>query len=599
MTFLTELRRRNVIRMAGLYLVGAWLLVQVAGTVLPMFGAPAWLPRSIVIVLALGFVPALVFAWVFELTPDGIKRDAQVDPTQSIAPQTARRMDRMIIAVLGLALGYMAIDRFALAPRREAAATAAATAATTAAKPASVTHGTASIAVLPFVDMSQGKDQEYFSDGLSEQLLNALAQIPDLHVAGRTSSFYFKGRNEDLRVIGQKLNVATVLEGSVAKSGNTLRVTAQLINTADGYHLWSHTYDREFKDVFAMQDEIATAVVDALKLKLLPGQAAPSSQRVDPAAYDQFLLGRKFGREQSIVGWNKGIAAYRKSLAIAPDYAAAHAALADLLYEVSYYNVNAAAVIASQDVALQRVETAIRIEPGLADAYWVRARIRSEARFDLAGAMADIRHALELGPNNSQILAEAARLFTVSRRFDEAQAVVDKAVELDPLSTDALLSKAELQTARLDWAGAREYYQRIIEIAPDSNYAVSGMVQAWLGEGNPQAALAAVRGPPTNARTLYSRALVEHSLGHRQEADRALAGLVDKYAAGWAYQVAVVHAWRGETDQAFAWLERAWTQHDGGLLRIDTEPMLAPLRKDSRYPALRKKLGLADVGTVP
>ena len=594
MTFLGELRRRNVIRMAGLYLVGAWLLTQVAGTVLPMFGAPAWLPRSIVIILALGFVPALVFAWVFELTPDGIRRDAEVDPAQSIAPQTARRMDRMIIAVLVLALGYMAIDRFALAPRREAAATAAATAATNAAKPTNAGHGTSSIAVLPFVDMSQGKDQEYFSDGLSEQLLNALAQIPNLHVAGRTSSFYFKGRNEDLRVIGQKLNVATVLEGSVAKSGNTLRVTAQLINTADGYHLWSHTYDREFKDVFAMQDEIATAVVDALKLKLLPGQAAPSSQRVDPAAYDQFLLGRKLGREQSIDGWARAIAAYRKALQIAPDYAAAYALLADLLYETSYFNEAADAVIAKQEAALQVVETAIRLEPGLADAYRVRARLRSESRFDLAGAMADMRHAIELSPNDSDILAQAARLFTVSRRFEEAQAVVDKAIGLDPLSTDALLSKAELQTVRGDWAGARGYFGRILQIAPDSSYAPSGLVQAWLSDGNPQAALAAIRGSPTSARTLYSRALVEHSLGHRKEADRALDELIGKHAAGWAYQVGVVYAWRGDNDKAFEWLERAWAQHDGGLLRIDTEPMLAPLRKDPRYPALRRKVGFPE-----
>ena len=594
MTLIRELQRRNVIRMAGLYLVGAWLLTQVAGTVLPMFGAPAWLPRSIVIMLALGFVPALVFAWVFELTPDGIRRDAEVDPAQSIAPQTARRMDRMIIAVLVLALGYMAIDRFALAPRREAAATAAATAATNAAKPTNAGHGTSSIAVLPFVDMSQGKDQEYFSDGLSEQLLNALAQIPNLHVAGRTSSFYFKGRNEDLRVIGQKLNVATVLEGSVAKSGNTLRVTAQLINTADGYHLWSHTYDREFKDVFAMQDEIATAVVDALKLKLLPGQAAPSSQRVDPAAYDQFLLGRKLGREQSIDGWARAIAAYRKALQIAPDYAAAHALLADLLYETSYFNEAADAVIAKQEAALQVVETAIRLEPGLADAYRVRARLRSESRFDLAGAMADMRHAIELSPNDSDILAQAARLFTVSRRFEEAQAVVDKAIGLDPLSTDALLSKAELQTVRGDWAGARGYFGRILQIAPDSSYAPSGLVQAWLSDGNPQAALAAIRGSPTSARTLYSRALVEHSLGHRKEADRALDELIGKHAAGWAYQVGVVYAWRGDNDKAFEWLERAWAQHDGGLLRIDTEPMLAPLRKDPRYPALRRKVGFPE-----
>jgi len=597
---LTELRRRNVIRVAGLYLVGAWLLTQVAGTVLPMFGAPAWLPRSIVIMLALGFVPALVFAWVFELTPDGIKRDAQVDPMQSIGPQTGRRMDRMIIAVLVLALGYMAIDRLVWAPRREAAATSTATAtasaaaATTAAKPASAAHGAGSIAVLPFVDMSQTKDQEYFSDGLSEQLLNALAQIPDLHVAGRTSSFYFKGRNEDLRVIGQKLNVATVLEGSVAKSGNTLRVTAQLINAADGYHLWSHTYDREFKDVFAMQDEIAAAVVDALKLKLLPGQAVPSSQRVDPAAYDQYLIGRKSGREQSIEDGNKTIQAYRKALAIDPGYAAARAGLAEALYEAAYYNKSATDVSAGQKAALLVVETAIRLEPGLADAYRVRARIRAESQYDQTGAMDDLRHALELSPNDSDILADAARLLRVSLRFEEAQVTVDKALALDPLSTNALNSKAELLDARGDWAMARGIYERTLQLAPESVPASSGLVQAWLGEGNPQAALAAIRGPEDSAGTLYTRALVEHSLGHRQASDRALADLIRNYSAGWAYQVGLIYAWRGEIDKSYQWLERATAQHDGGMLNIQSEPMLAGVRKDARYAALRKKVGFAE-----
>jgi len=598
-SFLTELKRRNVIRMAGLYLVGAWLIVQVASTLLPTFGAPAWVLRTLVLLLSLGFLPALVFAWVFELTPEGIKRDADVPPEHSIAPQTARRMDRTISAVLFLALVYFALDKFVLAPRRVEVAAAAqgrsseAKAATV--PPPATAAAKGSIAVLPFVDMSQDKDQEYFSDGLSEQLLNELAQVPGLNVAGRTSSFYFKGRNEDLREIGRKLNVATVLEGSVAKSGNTLRVTAQLINAADGYHLWSHTYDSEFKNVFALQDEIAAAVVDALKLKLLPGQAATADKHVDPNAYNQFLLGRKFGREQSIGGWTKAEAAYRKALAIDPDYAAAHASLADVLYETSYYSESADVVMAKQDEALRVAETAMRLDPTLANAWRTRARIRSETRFDVAGALTDIRRALELNPNDSDVLAEAARLFVCTRAFDEAQGVVDRALALDPLSSEALLSAAELKMARGEFPGSRALYERILEVAPDSTYASSGIVQAYLSEGNSQAALAVINAESKDdARHLYSLALVQHALGKRVVADQALGELIRRYSAGWAYQIGVVYSWRGETDKAFEWLERAWAQHDGGMLRLQTEPMLAPLQKDPRYPALRKKAGFTD-----
>src|ERR1700682_2684594 len=256
--FFAELKRRNVIRMAGLYLVGAWLLVQVAGTVLPMFGAPDWLPRTIVILLAIGFLPALIFSWVFEMTPAGLKRDEDVPPEQSIAPQTARRMDRMIIIVLLLALGYFAIDKFVLRPHQQRRPELSATA------------NSQSIAVLPFVNMSSDKEQEYFSDGLAEELLNQLAQIPQLRVIARTSSFSFKGKEIDVATIAKALNVANVLEGSVRKSANTLRITAQLVRASDSSHLWSQTYDRDLTDVFKVQDEIAGDVVAALKVKLLP-----------------------------------------------------------------------------------------------------------------------------------------------------------------------------------------------------------------------------------------------------------------------------------------------------------------------------------------
>jgi adenylate cyclase len=234
--FFSELKRRNVVRMAGLYLVGAWLLTQVASTVLPMFGAPDWLPRSIVMLLAIGFVPALIFSWVFELTPEGLKRDGDVPPEQSIAPQTARRMDRMIIAVLALALAYFAVDKFVLNPRQ-----AKSTAEMSAPKSNAVPNEK-SVAVLAFANLSDDKGSEYFSDGISEELLTVLQKIPGLHVAARTSAFSFKGKNVTAQEIGQKLGVVHLVEGSVRKAGNSVRIAARLTKAASGEEIWSENY---------------------------------------------------------------------------------------------------------------------------------------------------------------------------------------------------------------------------------------------------------------------------------------------------------------------------------------------------------------------
>ena len=284
MNFITELKRRNVIRMAGLYLVGAWLLTQVAGTVLPMFGAPGWIARSVVILLALGFIPAMIFAWIFELTPDGLKRDAEVAPEESIAPQTGRKMERSILVLFAIALVFFGFDKFYLAPKREAALVVITSqtvkAETLASSKTAISEK--SIAVLPFVDMSQAKDQEYFSDGLAETTLDMLSRVPDLKVISRTSSFAFKGKLMDVREIGKKLGVAHILEGSVQQSGDTLRITAQLIRASDGAHLWSKQYDRKMADIFKIQDEVATEVVNAI-------------QGVLPAADQQRMIGQNTG----------------------------------------------------------------------------------------------------------------------------------------------------------------------------------------------------------------------------------------------------------------------------------------------------------------
>src|SRR5262245_1418380 len=252
MSFLAELKRRNVIRMAGLYLVGAWLVVQVAGTVLPMFGAPEWLPRTIVVLLVIGFVPAVTFSWVFELTPEGWKREEDVAPEQSITPQTGRRMDRLIIVVLVLALGYFAFDKFVLTPRREAALVASASP-----NESKSAINAKSIAVLPFENRSHDPDNAYFADGIQDEILTRLSNIADLKVISRTSTQPYKNASRNLREIAEQLGVAYVLEGSVQKSGDAVRVNVQLIKAASDYHLWAETFDRKLTDIFGAESEIA------------------------------------------------------------------------------------------------------------------------------------------------------------------------------------------------------------------------------------------------------------------------------------------------------------------------------------------------------
>src|SRR5213082_1037562 len=251
----TELKRRNVLRMAGLYLVGAWLVVQVAGTVLPMFGAPEWLPRTIVVLLAIGFVPTVIFSWVFELTPEGLKRDEDVAPERSITLKTGRRMDRMIIVVLVLALGYFAFDKFVLTPRREAALVANAVP-----NESKSVINEKSIAVLPFENRSRDPDNAYFADGIQDEILTRLAKIADLKVISRTSTQHYKSAPENLPEIARQLGVAHILEGRVQKSGDAVRVNVQLIKAANDSHLWADTFDRKLTDIFSVETEVAKAM---------------------------------------------------------------------------------------------------------------------------------------------------------------------------------------------------------------------------------------------------------------------------------------------------------------------------------------------------
>ena len=422
--FFAELKRRNVVRMAGLYLVGAWLLAQVPAQSCQC-SARRWLPRSIVVLLAIGFVPALIFSWVFELTPAGLKRDEDVRPEQSIAPQTARRMDRMIIAVLVLALVYFAVDKFVLAPRRAAV------------RNDSRSADTKSIAVLPFVNMSSDKEQDYFSEGLSEELLNQLAQMSQLRVIARTSSFAFKGKDADVATIARALNVANILEGSVRKSATTLRITAQLIRASDSSHLWSQTYDRAVTDVFKVQDEIARDVVSALKAKLLPTQELPKTPRTsNPEAYQQYLQGRYYLNRFSIADLEKARAFLERACQLDPKFPLAWAALSQVWALETGWSDKLTRAKSSADLARARetADRALELDPDLPEVLTARFAIQFLDDFDWKGAAETIKRAQALAPSDPVILISAAQWAAIFGDYTGAVDLARQAVALDPVN---------------------------------------------------------------------------------------------------------------------------------------------------------------------
>ena len=486
---LAELRRRNVIRMAGLYLITAWLLVQVAETLLPIFATPGWVLQALVVLVALGFVPTLIFSWVFELTPDGLKRDAEVDPARSIAPRTAQRMDRLILAGLAAVVVVVAADRYwpsTSAP--EQAPAVAGTASPTAGTDAQETPGVEarSIAVLPFVNMSADPEQEFFSDGLSEEILNLLAQIRDLKVIGRTSSFAFKGRNEDLRTIGDTLGVAYLLEGSVRKAGNDLRITAQLIEVEGGSHLWSQTYDRKLENVFAIQSEIAGAIAEALKVNLVaPGQAAPVAQpAASLPAYELFLHARRLihGRTRS------GIEAARQlldeALALDPDYAPALAASAQAVLLQNNQPAGYGDIPPEQAAALAQplLDRALALDPKLAEAHAAQGLLFNQ-QGDSARAEAALVKALALNPNLADALHWQAGLLGDAGRLRDQLAVRLRLAGIDPLNVANLLSLNFTLRDSGKLAEAEAVATRLLRAFPDNPQGYGARAFDLLGAG--------------------------------------------------------------------------------------------------------------------
>lgn len=451
-----------------------------------------------------------------------------------------------------------------------------------------------SIAVLPFADMSAANDQEYFSDGLAEQLINDLAKAPGIKVIGRSSAFQFKGKNEDARVVGRKLGVANVLEGSVRRDGDNVRITAELIEADDGFQLWSQTYDRQLKDIFAVQDEIAQSATQALQVKLLGGnsQAFDSSARsANPEAYQAYLQAEYFkNRGQSKEDFSQALSYAGKAIALDQRYASAWALRASM--------ESAMAELALTDPpegfrkARGDAERAIELDPNLDSAYLALAHTQVVYDWDWDAAEVSVNRVAALEPGSVEALRIRAYLTRILGRLDQAVQMDKEAVELDPLQTDSYVAFGQVLLVTGQYEGARTALNKALELNPQAAFVHFSLGELFLFQGKPQQALGEAEQESVDWAKSMLRALAYHKLGREGDSNAALNDLVRTHQMDAALQVAQVYAFRGQNDKAFEWLERAYKQRDSGLPTIKTELFMDDLRHDPRYADLVAKMRL-------
>jgi TolB-like protein/TPR repeat protein len=455
MSVFAELKRRNVFRVSLAYLVASWLLMQMVDVLSPVFVLPDWAPKLIFLILAVGFIPVVIFAWAFEMTPEGIKRESEVNRANSITRVTARKLDYMTMGLLAAAILAVALDRFlpetlttqsdgTAIPAKagthnevsetagDRAAGAAAALAGPSNKDAAAPPPQKSIAVLPFVNMSDDASNEYFSDGISEEILNALAKVKELKVAGRTSSFAFKGQNQDLRKIGEALGVKHILEGSVRKAGNQVRITAQLIQVDDGFHLWSDSYDRELDNVFAIQDEISTAILKQLKAHLVEGQATTTTP-VDTQAYEHYLLARQRVYERTAASIQMAIDLLDQAVGIDDSYAPAWALKGIATILISEDNYGGMHSQRSREESLPLFEKALKLDPELPEALAGLGLWHANYQRDQATAIEYYRRALDINPSLTDAGVWYATSLAVLGDLRESIAIGEQLFSRDPL----------------------------------------------------------------------------------------------------------------------------------------------------------------------
>jgi len=609
MGFIAELKRRNVIRMAGLYLVAAWLITQVAGTVLPMFEAPSWLPRSVVVVLAIGFVPALVFAWIFELTPDGLKRDDDTVPSQPASPQVAMRMNQLIIALLVLALVYFAIDKFIIG--RPAARPPDALA--SAVQAASANRQAPSIAVLPFDNRSALPEDVFFVDGMHDDILTQLSKISGLKVISRTSVESFRDSKLSMREIAQRLGVKTILEGGVQRGGNRVRINMQLIDAETDGHLWAETYDRELnaENIFAIQSEVTAAITGSLQAKLTEGEIAGLSDipTKSLAAWEAFQLGKQRRGKRTSSSLDEAERYFNKAITLDPDFTLAKVLLADTYISQIWYSGKDRKT--QLDKASAIIEAVRKINPDMPEAMSSAGTIAIYSEDTKTGERL-LRQALSLRPNYVPAMHVLADYLPGIGKPDEAIQMIDRAIALDPLSSVLYGKRAAILEDMGRFESARSSYLKSMEIDPDSPNGPAGLaildayVFRKLDSGLTEARKAAELDP---GNPLYLRLLtvIYQDIGMSEESMETVRRLNTKYGQDYSCMLSLAELFAGNAKESQRlsqnvpgdyscgkyWLIRNGRHQE--LIKLtrqevpglfDTDVMLSPYQTLSAHPVL-------------
>ena len=586
-----ELKRRNVIRVGAAYVVMSWLVIQIAETIFPLFGFGDMPARVVVILAAIGFFPVLIFAWAYELTPEGIKLESEVERDKSITGHTGKRLDMITILTAVAAVGLFAYSQLlgkpaaGPAPALEATLAAPTAEGTVAASAEQARFLDRSIAVLPFVNMSSDPEQEYFSDGISEEVLNLLAQIPEMKVISRSSAFSFKDKDLELTEIAERLNVAHILEGSVRKGGDKVRITAQLIDMRTDTHLWSETWDRSLEDVFAVQDEIARDVARQLKIQILDG--GPTSHVVNAEAYTLYLQAMRLIDLSSLQSLLDAQTQLERALELQPDYVEALLALSDAEFSLSIADTETPV----KD-RLERLESYVaraeQIDPEHPKVIAAKASMALN-NGDWAEAARYVEKSMRVAPTDVETLRSAAALASALGRIEESIVLSRHLLDIDPVSSQGYYRMAYRYNYAQDFEKGIPLLRKALLLSPDAASARYQLGENFLFLGRFDEALDQFLLEEDPEYNVKGQALVAFARGDIENYERLLTELIEGWGKKWPSEVAHVLAYAGDKDGAFEWLDKAVAINEDGLFDQFQRPLLNNLRDDPRWLEFREK----------
>jgi len=572
MSFFSELKRRNVIRIGIAYAVASWVIVEVASVILPTFDAPDWILRAVVLVLIAGLPIALVIAWVFELTPEGIKVEDNKDTPaeEKFKTRTARKADMAIIVTLALVVTYFVIEKI---------------------WDSGVVRGNMNaIAVLPFSDMSPRRDQEYFAEGLTVELLNMLSRVADLKVTGKTSAFQFKNFTGDFKEIGNKLNVGTILEGSVRAIDNNIRITTNLIDADQGHTLWSANYDRQLNNIFQVQDEIARAVVKALQAQLLTTADKPVDRVVVAEAYTAYQQGNFLQGKLTVEDQQAAINYFQQAIEKDPSYAEPLVGMANANLMLA---LNMAAIDRDEGIgkATGYLDQALRLAPDMADAYVTRSVIKKVNFHDYVGAEMDLKRALDSDPKHIDGLRRLGTIYGMQGRYDAAMEMFQQIIDRDPLNTPTYSNYSYNALAAGNLPLAEEMIEKVLEFSPKSVFAHFQLARVYMAKGELSNAKQAIENEPHPVWKDIGMGMIACMDGNQPDGKAIATKLVEQREV---FNAAEIYNLCGDIENVWNLLEQAASERDPALTEMRLSWALSDLRETAKWKEILKLVGLSD-----